>query len=215
MRRRDQVRRADQIYSQKYLEESCMKEDPMEEFSTQLELATAVYGDEATIMSLSTVCARLRPHSRMVLLKKQEGRQFFFYSQYRSQKAREIEFSPFGALLFFWPCLGKQIRVEGPIAKTTRSDSMAYFCSRPRDSQIGAWASTQSEAIASRDVLEARVAEFETRFAAGSVPYPPHWGGYRLTATHVEFWQGRPARLHDRIAYTYRKNGWTQARLCP
>jgi pyridoxamine 5'-phosphate oxidase len=207
--------RGDQIYKNGQLDETNMDPDPICEFITQWALAEATYGEEAAAMSLSTVCAALRPHSRMVLLKKQEGRCFFFYSQYRSQKAREIEFSSFGALLFFWPELGKQIRIEGSISKISAEDSAAYFHTRPRESQIGAWASVQSEPVVNRTALETQVSEFESRFGSKPIPYPPHWGGYCLTATDMEFWQGRPARLHDRIAYTYQDTGWQRTRLYP
>lgn len=209
------MERGARIYTQGDLRETQMNADPMLEFSMQWALAENQYGEDVGIMSLSTVCAKLRPHSRMVLLKKQEGRCFDFYTQYRSHKASELAFSPFGALLFFWPELGKQIRVEGAISMISESESAAYFATRPRESQIGAWASAQSASIESREALDARVRDFEAQFGSGPVPYPPHWGGYRLTATMLEFWQGRSARLHDRIAYVYEGNGWTRNRLCP
>lgn len=210
------MHRGDQIYKKGQLDESKMNPDPISEFATQWALAETTYGAEsASAMSLSTVCTKLRPHSRMVLLKKQADRSFYFCSQYRSQKARDIEFSPFGALLFFWPELGKQIRIEGSIAKIPAAESESYFKTRPREAQIGAWASIQSEPIESRKALEDRVLELEAHFATGPIPYAPHWGGYCLTATNMEFWQGRPARLHDRIVYSYHDTGWQQARLCP
>lgn len=209
------MERGARIYTQGHLQEMQMNPDPMLEFVAQWALAENRYGEDAGIMSLSTVCAQLRPHSRMVLLKKQEGRNFEFHTQYRSCKASELAFSPFGALLFFWPELGKQIRIEGAIAKIPEPESAAYFATRPRESQIGAWASIQSRPIESRDVLEARVRTFEAQFGSGPIPYPPHWGGYRLTATMLEFWQGRSARLHDRIAYVYEGSEWTRTRLCP
>ena len=203
------------LYKNGQLDERDMHLDPLCEFAAQWALAEAAYGEDASIMNLATVCEKMHPHSRMVLLKKQEGRHFYFFTQYRSKKAEELDFSPFGALLFFWPALGKQIRIEGPISKLAPADSAAYFKSRPRDAQIGAWASHQSQPLENREELNAQVHAFETRFASSPVPYPPHWGGYYLTATDIEFWQGRPARLHDRIAYTYQTTGWQRMRLSP
>ena len=170
---------------------------------------------EPTAVALSTIGARGIPRSRMVLLKGYDASGFVFYTNYRSDKGAELAKRPRACLLFYWPELGRQIRVEGRTAKVPAAESDAYFASRPRGSQVGAWASDQSSPIASREVLESRTREFEARFEGGPVPRPPHWGGFRLIPTLFEFWQGRPNRLHDRLRYRRRGRAWVLDRLSP
>jgi pyridoxamine 5'-phosphate oxidase len=202
-------------YSTKGLKESDAASDPIEQFRRWYEDPAVKEGMfEPTAVALSTVSAG-RPKSRMVLLKGYDARGFVFYTNYRSAKGAEIARRPQAALLFYWPELGRQVRIEGRVAKVSAPESDAYFASRPRGSQIGAWASDQSSTIASREVLEARMRDLESRFAGGPVPRPSHWGGYRLTPGIFEFWQGRPNRLHDRLRYRRKGRGWVRERLAP
>jgi len=167
-------------------------------------------------MTLSTVGPEGHPDARIVLLRDldQEGRGFIFYTNYRSAKGRQLSNCPSAALTFFWPGLERQLRVRGHVKPLTAEASDRYFQSRPRPSKIGAWASEQSEVIADRPALEEARAAAEARFP-DYVPRPPHWGGYRLEADVVEFWQGRPGRLHDRIRYLHKDGVWSQDRLQP
>ena len=167
-------------------------------------------------MTLSTVDSEGHPDARIVLLRDldQEGRGFIFYTNYRSAKGRQLAVCPAAALTFFWPGLERQLRIRGRVEPLTDEASDRYFQSRPRPSRIGAWASQQSEIIADRNALEKARAAVEVRFPE-EVPRPPHWGGYRLVADAIEFWQGRPGRLHDRIRYLHKDGAWGQDRLQP
>jgi pyridoxamine 5'-phosphate oxidase len=152
----------------------------------------------------------------MMLLKEVDARGFVFFSNYTSRKGRELDANPRAALVFFWPTLERQVRVEGRVEKSTRAESERYFQSRPRESQIGAWASQQSQTIPSRAQLESHDAQIEAKFAGEDIPLPDFWGGYRLIPTTLEFWQGRPGRLHDRILYIRQSdNSWQIRRLQP
>lgn len=203
-------------YSSKGLKEADASPAPLVQFARW-------YGDpavqggmfEPTAVALSTVDAKGHPRSRMVLLKGYGGTGFVFFTNYRSSKGSEMARRAGAALLFYWPELGRQIRIEGKVVKVPARESDAYFASRPRDSQIGAWASEQSAVIPSRGALEMRVKQFEARFAGGPVPRPPHWGGYRLIPELFEFWQARPNRLHDRLRYRLRGRSWAMDRLSP
>ena len=167
-------------------------------------------------MSLATVTRDGKPTSRMVLLKSFDNDGFVFYTNYLSAKAKDMETNPNVALTFFWPQLEKQVRIEGTVTKTSTDESRRYFEVRPRESQIGAWASAQSEVISGRDELEKRQAELEETYRDQPVPWPEHWGGYRLNPDRIEFWKGRVGRLHDRIVYEKESDGsWLIKRLAP
>lgn len=203
-------------YSTKGFREQDAAPDPIEQFRRWYEDPAVKKGMfEPTAVALSTVGAGGRPRSRMVLLKGYDARGLVFYTNYRSDKGRELARRPQVALLFHWPELGRQVRVEGRVSRVPGAESDAYFASRPRGSQVGAWASEQSAVLPSREHLEARVREFEARFAGSPVPRPPHWGGYRLVPDLFEFWQGRPSRLHDRLRYRLKGRTWSMDRLSP
>jgi pyridoxamine 5'-phosphate oxidase len=166
-------------------------------------------------MTLATVGADGHPHARTVLLKDRVGRGLTFFTNYGSQKARDLEGHPRACLLFHFARLERQVNVQGGVRKVSREESEAYFATRPRESQLSAWASTQSAPIGSRAELEARYQEVSERFQGGEVPCPPHWGGFRLEAERVELWIGRPGRLHDRVEFLWNGAGWGKRRLCP
>ena len=190
--------------------------DPIKQFANWFGEAAAAQIRDVNAMTLATATGDGRPSARIVLLKAISDRGFVFFTNYRSAKGCELEANPHAALTFFWVQLERQIRITGTVEKTTREESEEYFRSRPIGSQLGAWSSAQSEVIASREVLEASLAETTARFAGGNVPLPPNWGGYRLNPDSVEFWQGRANRLHDRFRYR-RENGssWVIERLSP
>jgi pyridoxamine 5'-phosphate oxidase len=169
---------------------------------------------EPNACSISTVSAEGKPSSRIVYLKELVNETYVFYTNYESQKGRALQRNPFASLLFFWPGLQRQVRVEGICQKVADEVNDAYFLSRPRESQLGAWASLQSQKIANRDVLSTRLLEFDKRFP-DEVPRPPYWGGYQLQPTLIEFWQGRPSRLHDRIVFECEGERWIQSRKNP
>lgn len=170
---------------------------------------------ERAAVALATATPDGRPSLRMVLLKGHDADGFLFFSHYTSRKGRELASNPNAALLFYWPALGRQVRAEGAVARLGDAESDAYFATRAHSSRLGAWASPQSDVLASRAVLEARVASAAARFGAGDVPRPPHWGGFRLTPAAVEFWQAREHRLHDRLRYRRAGGGWAVERLAP
>lgn len=172
---------------------------------------------EANAMSLATADATGRPAVRVVLVKGVDERGIVFYTNYGSAKAGDLHANPQAAAVFAWLAHERQVRISGPVSKTSRAETEAYFASRPRESQLGAWASAQSSVVGSRAELEASLAQVSERFAGGPVPAPPRWGGYRIAPLIVEFWQGRPGRLHDRIRF--RRDtldaGWLRERLAP
>jgi pyridoxamine 5'-phosphate oxidase len=188
--------------------------DPLALFREAYAQAVAHERADPTAVALATVGPSGAPAVRMVLFKDADERGFTFFTNYGSRKARELFAEPRAALCFYWPSTGVQVRVEGVTARLSAAESDAYFATRPRGSQIGAWASRQSQPLASRDELVARVAEAEARFP-GAVPRPPFWGGYRLTPARVEFWRAGEARLHDRAVYERTDDGWTVLRLFP
>ncbi|HKM38521.1 MAG TPA: pyridoxamine 5'-phosphate oxidase [Thiopseudomonas sp.] len=172
---------------------------------------------EPNSMVLATVDSTGQPHCRVLLLKGLDPRGFVFYSNYNSAKGQQLNQQPAAAMTFFWPALERQIRIEGTVEQVSAAESDAYFNMRPLGSRLGAWASEQSQPIASRDVLEATLAELEQRYADNSQPpRPEHWGGYRILPQRIEFWQGRTCRLHDRLNYQLQDNGsWIRERLAP
>jgi pyridoxamine 5'-phosphate oxidase len=189
--------------------------DPLELFREWFAAAVAagIFLPEA--MTVATATAGGAPSARMMLLKGVEDGGFVFFTNYESRKAAEIEANPRAALVFHWPVLERQVRVEGTVARLDPAASEAYFRTRPRGSRIGAWASRQSAALADRAELEAQVREHEARFAGGEVPLPPFWGGFRLVPERIEFWQGRLNRLHDRLRFERAGTGWRAVRLYP
>ena len=189
--------------------------DPMQQFHSWLQQAIGAQLLEPTAMTLATADRTGRPAARVVLLKGLDDRGFVFYTNYESRKARELLENSNASLVFYWAELERQVRVGGTASRISRDESERYFKSRPRGHQLGAWVSTQSEVIAGRAVLEERLKEYERRYP-DAVPLPPFWGGYVVAPNEIEFWQGRPNRLHDRFRYTRQKDGlWLIERLAP
>jgi len=166
-------------------------------------------------MSVATCGKDGSPSARMLLLKGYDGRGFVFFTNYGSRKAKELLTNSQVAMVFYWPMLERQVRVEGRVARISEQESYAYFKTRPKGSRIGAWASDQSSPLESREILEQRVREYTEKFGDGDVPLPPFWGGYRAMPHRIEFWQGRLDRLHDRLCYTREGDGWKMTRLYP
>ena len=203
-------------YAARALDLADLDANPFAQFDNWMRAAIETQVIEPNAMTLATADAAGRPAVRTVLLKGFDERGFVFYSNYESAKARDLAANPKVALLFPWLALERQVSAMGVANKITAVESLKYFLSRPRESQIGAWASRQSEVIATRALLESKFAEMKARFANGEIPLPDQWGGYRVTPQSFEFWQGRPNRLHDRFKYTLQSDGsWTIARLMP
>jgi len=197
------------------LDESIVDKNPMVQFQKWLAEAIKSTEPEPTAMVLSTVSAEGKPSSRIVLLKETGIDNLIFYTNYLSRKGRELSTNPHASVLFFWPDLQRQVRIEGKIEKTSAQDSDQYFNSRPDASQLASWASTQSQVISSRQELEEAYKEEEKRFSKSPITRPSHWGGFQLFAESFEFWQGRESRLHDRLKYIRNDDEWKLVRLAP
>lgn len=192
-----------------------LPDDPLQAFQTWLNDAHQASVPEPTAMTLATATAEGRPDARIVLFKGLSEGGFSFFTNYTSRKARELDANPRAALVFFWVPLKRQIRIEGQIERVSAEESDAYFHSRPRGSQIGAWASPQSQVIESREALVEKVREAEGRFGDGPIPRPAHWGGYRVRPDRIEFWEERPSRLHERHVYEKTSVGWSRRQVAP
>lgn len=202
-------------YSMHELSEASIASDPFAQFATWFDEYLNSKPVEPNAVTLSTVGRDGRPSSRVVLLKGFDPNGFVFFTNYESKKARELTENPGVALHFFWPELERQVAIVGTAEKTSREESEMYFASRPEPSKLGAWASRQSEMLASRAELEKRVEEVRAKFDGQDIPCPPFWGGFRVKPVHFEFWQGRSSRLHDRIFYERDRDGWKISRLYP
>jgi len=203
-------------YTKATLDQATVDKNPIAQFEKWFHEALEAEVLEANAMTLSTVTESGRPTARIVLLKGIEQNKFLFYTNYQSQKGKELDNNPACALTFFWSELERQVRIEGISERLESSVSEAYFQSRPRSSQVGAWASPQSTIIKDRSLLEVRAREIEKRFAGNEIlPKPNQWGGYAIEPFEIEFWQGRPSRLHDRIVYYKSENQWVIHRLAP
>jgi pyridoxamine 5'-phosphate oxidase len=204
-------------YCRAALDESVTGDSPFSFFNHWFEEGQRSEIDEVNAMTLATVDAEGKPHARTVLLKGLDERGFSFFTNYESAKGHELMHQPHAALLFFWKELERQVRIEGMVEELSIEESDAYFASRPRGSRIGAWASPQSSVIADRRILEERVTHFSDQYPGDEVPRPSFWGGYRVLPLCIEFWQGRPSRLHDRIRFRREslQSPWERERLAP
>ena len=198
------------------LDEKHVERDPIKQFQLWFDDAVAAKIPLAEAMTLATATADGRPSARMVLLKQVDHEGFVFFTNYHSAKAAQLDSNPYAALVFYWNHLDRQVRVEGRVERTSSEESEEYFRTRPRESQIGAWASPQSSVIAGREVLEQRAQELEDYYGDREIECPGHWGGYRLRPDKIEFWKSRVGRLHDRILYELTSDGtWSIKRLAP
>jgi pyridoxamine 5'-phosphate oxidase len=204
------------VYQLESLLEKDLDPDPMKQFANWWQHALESKIEEPNAMTLATCSASGRPSARIVLLKGIENNGFVFFTNYLSRKGTEIHDNPFVSLLFFWKELERQVRIEGKITRVPAKESDEYFSSRPKESRIGAWSSPQSRVIESREILQKNVEKYNAQFAEGIIPRPEFWGGYQVQPDRIEFWQGRPGRLHDRLRYALDENNtWKIERLAP
>lgn len=204
-----------QNYTKGFLNKQDLNPDPIKQLENWIFDAISVEHPEPSAMQLSTVDADGRPHSRVVLLKGIEAQNLLFYTNYNSHKGKDLEQNSKVAVLFFWPLLERQVRVEGTASKVADVQSDLYFSSRPRESQIGAWASPQSAVVSSPAELEQRYKEIENQFKDLDIPRPLHWGGYAIKPDYFEFWQGQPGRMHHRLCYRRHEDKWMIEQLAP
>ena len=197
------------------LDEKTIDRDPIKQFQLWFDEAVAANLPLPEAMTLATATPDGKPSARMVLLKQVDEDGFVFFTNYTSAKAEQLDANPYAALVFYWSRLDRQVRVEGSVVRTSDEESRDYFRTRPRESQIGAWASAQSQVISSREVLEQRAQELEDQYRDREVDCPEYWGGYRLKPERIEFWKSRVGRLHDRILYEWGSGGWIISRLAP
>ena len=198
------------------LTEAEVDPNPIEQFKKWFNLAIEANLPEPTAMTLATATKTGKPSARVVLLKQFDEKGFVFFSNYKSRKGKELSENPNAALVFYWVGLERQVRILGSVAKVSQEESQKYFRTRPIGSQLAAWASKQSEVIASRKELERRVEKLSIEYQKVELSLPPNWGGYRVAPVEIEFWQGRPSRLHDRLRYSLKKNKtWKIERLSP
>lgn len=202
-------------YTRGGLEEDEVEPDAIEQFGQWFRQALEAQIPEPNACTLATVTEDCRPAARIMLLKGFDRHGFVFYTNFCSRKARELDARPHAALVFWWIELERQVRVEGAVQRVSDEEADAYWADRPRGSQLGAWASEQSATLSSRHAIEQTLAELTQRYHDRPIPRPPHWGGYRLEPSSLEFWQGRPDRLHDRLRYTRAADGWEIVRLAP
>ena len=195
-------------------QESFLFTDPFVAFESWFNVAVSSGEQEANAMVISTVNEFMKPSARVVYLKGLLDQQFVFYTNYLSHKGKDLNQNPNASLLFFWPGLERQIRIEGTVNKISETESDAYFASRPRESQLGAWASHQSEPLVGIDEITQRYRILDEQFQ-GDIPRPPHWGGMALRPTYLEFWQGKPSRLHERVCFKLTEDAWQISRLNP
>ena len=206
-----------QNYTLAGLSETDLNDDPIEQFNSWFQQALDADLLEPNAMTLATATSDGKPTARVVLLKGVSAKGFVFYTNYESQKGQQLIANPYAALVFLWNKLERQIRIEGKVEKLTAEESAEYFHSRPKASQLGAWASDQSRVIPNREVLEEKLVGLQEKYSGdATVPLPEHWGGFRVVPNRIEFWQGRPSRLHDRLVYDLQTNGsWQIKRLSP
>ncbi|HTL89100.1 MAG TPA: pyridoxamine 5'-phosphate oxidase [Leptolyngbya sp.] len=204
-----------QDYTQQTLDETDIDPNPFQQFQRWFDQAVKAELPEPNAMTVATASKDGIPAARIVLLKAVDDRGFTFFTNYNSSKGKELEANPQAALVFLWTELERQVRIVGTVEKISAEESDSYFYSRPQGSRFGAWASEQSEVIPNRDILEQKLAALKVEYVDRDVPRPPHWGGFRVIPREIEFWQGRSSRLHDRLRYQHRDQGWLIDRLSP
>lgn len=202
-------------YTKETLNETDVDPNPFQQFQHWFDQAVKAELPEPNAMTLATASKDGIPAARIVLLKAVDDRGFTFFTNYNSNKGKELEANPQAALVFLWTELERQVRIVGSVEKVSAEESDGYFFSRPHNSRLGAWASEQSEIIPNRDVLEQKLAALKVEYESQEVPRPPHWGGFRVIPREIEFWQGRPSRLHDRLLYCRQGDHWTIERMSP